>query len=72
MRQIKSYDDMFQAIRALKVQNILEIKILGKRFLKNESFFCFLSNALIYVVLQEKIKPYTSHDIFHTALNILF
>ena len=28
MRQIKSYDDMFQAIKTLTVQNILKISIL--------------------------------------------
>ena len=37
MRQIKSYDDIFQAIRALAVHKACQ----------NESFFRFLSNALI-------------------------
>ena len=41
MRQIKSYDDMFQAIRALTVQKILKIRILSQKFLQNESFFSF-------------------------------
>ena len=46
MRQIKSYDDMFQAIRALTVQKILKIRISSKNFLRNESFSRFLSNLL--------------------------
>ena len=33
MRQIKSHDDMFQAIRALTVQKILKIRIVCKKFL---------------------------------------
>ena len=41
MRQIKSYDDMFQAIRALTVQKILKIRILSQKFFENESFFSF-------------------------------
>ena len=41
MRQIKSYDDMFQAISALTVQKILKIRILSKKFLQNEGFFSF-------------------------------
>ena len=50
MLQIKSYDDMFQAIRALTVQNILKIRISSQKFLQNESFFrfslkCFDSNC---------------------------
>ena len=32
MRQIKSYDDMFQAIRALTVQKILKIRISSQKF----------------------------------------
>ena len=39
MRQIKSYGDMFQAIRALNVQTILKIRILSQQFLQSESFF---------------------------------
>ena len=41
MRQINSYDDMFQAIRALTVQRILKIRILSQKFLQNESFSSF-------------------------------
>ena len=44
MLQIKSYDDMFQAIRALTVQKILKI---SQKFFENESFSRFRSNALI-------------------------
>ena len=40
-RQIKTYDDMFQAMRTLTVQNILKIRILSKEFLQNERFFSF-------------------------------
>ena len=47
MRQIKGYDDMFQAIRAVTVKKILKIRISSKIFLKNERFSRFLSNALI-------------------------
>ena len=47
MRQIKSYDDMFQAIRTLTVQKILKIRISRQNFLQNEGFSSFLSNALI-------------------------
>ena len=39
--QIKSYDDMFQAIRALTVQNILKIRISSQKFLESESFSSF-------------------------------
>ena len=42
-QQIKRYDDMFQAIRALAVQKILKIRIFSQN-LQNESF---LSNILI-------------------------
>ena len=35
MRQINSYDDMFQAIRALTVQRILKIRILSEKFFQN-------------------------------------
>ena len=45
--QIKSYHDMFQAVRALTVQNILKIRISSQKFLENESFSRFLRNALI-------------------------
>ena len=72
MQQMKSYDDMFQAIRALTVQKILKIRILSQTFLQNERFSRFLPNALMYIVLQEKIQPYTLHSIVRTALNILF
>ena len=37
----KSYDGMFQAIRALTVQKILKIRILSQKFVQNESFFSF-------------------------------
>ena len=47
MRQIKSYDDMFQAIRALTVQEILKIRILSQNSCKMKSFSRFLLNALI-------------------------
>ena len=39
VRQIKSYADMFQAIRGLTVQKIRKIRISGQKFLQNESFF---------------------------------
>ena len=41
MRQIKSYDDRFQAIRALTIEKILKIGILSQKFSQNESFFSF-------------------------------
>ena len=41
MRQIKSYDGMFQAIKALTAHKILKIRILSQKFLQNESFFSF-------------------------------
>ena len=41
MRQMKSYDDMFKAIRALTVQKILKIRILSQKFVQNEIFFLF-------------------------------
>ena len=47
MRQIKSYDDMFRAIRAVIIQKILKIRISSTKFLQNESFPRFLSDALI-------------------------
>ena len=47
MRQIKSYDDMFQAIRALIVQNIFKIRILRRNSCKTKAFSRFLSNAYI-------------------------
>ena len=68
MHQIKIYDDMFHVIRALTVQKILKIRNLSKKLLQNESFYRFLSNALIQIVLQEKLQPSTSHDIICTAL----
>ena len=39
MLQIKSYDDMFQARRALTVQKIPKIRIVSQNFLQNESCF---------------------------------
>ena len=51
MWQIKNYDDMFQAIRALIVKKILEIRIFSKKFLQNGSFSRFLSNVLIQIIL---------------------
>ena len=41
MRQMKSYADMFQAIKGFTVQKILKIRISSKKFLQNESFFSF-------------------------------
>ena len=43
MLQIKSYDDMFRAIRALTGKKILKIRMSNQKFLQNESFFlkCF-------------------------------
>ena len=45
MRQIKSYDDMFPAIRALTVQKNSK-KNLKSKFLQNESFFSFSLKCL--------------------------
>ena len=42
MRQIKSYDDMFQAIRALTVHKILKIRILSQNSCKLKAFSRFL------------------------------
>ena len=72
MRQIKSYDDMFQAIRALIVRKFLKIRILSQKFLQNKSFLHFLSNALIFIVVHEKMQPYASPGIICTAANTLF
>ena len=41
MWQIKSYNDMIQAIRALTIQKIFEIRIVSQKFLQNETFFSF-------------------------------
>ena len=41
MGQIKSYADMFDAIRGLTVRKILKIRISSQKLLKNESFFSF-------------------------------
>ena len=41
MRQIKSYADMFQAIRGVTIQKILKIRISSQKFLQNESFLRF-------------------------------
>ena len=41
MWQIKSYGDMFQAIRALTVQKILKIRIFSPKLLQNGSCFSF-------------------------------
>ena len=46
MRQINSYDDMFQAIRALTVQKILKIRILSKNSSKMKAFLVFFSRML--------------------------
>ena len=70
VRQIKSYDDMIQAIRASTVQEILKIRIVSQKLLQNESFSRFFSNALILIVFQEKIQRYTSHAVIRTALTI--
>ena len=56
MWQIKSYNDMFQAIRALTVQNIIKIRILSPNSSKMKAFSRFVSNALIKIVFQEKIQ----------------
>ena len=37
-----------------------------------KAFSRFVSNALILIVLQENMQPYTSHGIIRTAQNILF
>ena len=47
IRQIKSYDDMFQDIRALTVQKILKIRILSQNYCQTKIFSRFLSYALI-------------------------
>ena len=47
-----------KAIRALTVQKILKIRILSRNSCKMKSLSRFLSNALIQIVLQEKIQPY--------------
>ena len=41
MRQMKSYDEMFQAIKALTVHVILKTIILSEEFLQSESIFSF-------------------------------
>ena len=38
VRQIKSYDGMFHAIKALTVNKILKTRIANREFLQNESF----------------------------------
>ena len=43
---IKSYDDMFQAIRALTIQKILKIRILSQHSCKMKVIPHFLSDAL--------------------------
>ena len=40
--QQKSYDDMFQAIRALNVQKVLKIRILSQNSCKMKPFSRFL------------------------------
>ena len=72
MLQLKCYDDMFRVIKALTVQKILKIRILSQNSCKMKAFFRFLSNALIQIVLQQKIDPYTSYGIICTSLGILF
>ena len=71
MRQIKNYDDMFQAIRALTAQKILKIRILIQKFCKMKVSSHFLSNTLIQIVLHKTRQPFTSHGIIRTP-NILF
>ena len=41
MRQIKSYDDMFQVIRALTVKKIRKLRNLESEYFQNDSFFLF-------------------------------
>ena len=41
MQQIKSYDGIFQATRALTVYKTLKTIILSHKFLHNENFFLF-------------------------------
>ena len=70
----KSYDDMFQAIRALTVQKILNIRILSKKFLQNESFFSFSLKCFDLNCTPRKGKTIyiASRGIIRTALDILF
>ena len=63
MRQIKSYDDMIHAIRALSVQNILKIRILNRKFLQNESFFSFSVECFDLNCTQRKDR--TIHIVWH-------
>ena len=72
MRQIKSYDDTFQAVRALTVQKILKIRISSQKFLQNESFFSSSLKCFDLNCTPGKDTPYTLHTIIRTALNILF
>ena len=43
----KSYDDMFQTIKALAVQKLLKIRILSQNSSKVKDLSRFLSNANI-------------------------
>ena len=47
VQQIKSFDDMFHATRALTFQKILKIRILSQNSCKMKALSCFLSNAFI-------------------------
>ena len=72
MQQIKSYDDMFQAIKTLTIQKILKIRIFSPKLLQNGNFFLFSVKRFDSNYTPSKIQPYTSHGIIRTALNILF
>ena len=67
---IKSYDDMFQAIRALTVQKIFKIKILSQNFLQNETLFSFSVKCFDSKCTPRKNT--TSNTIIRTVLNISF
>ena len=67
MLQIKCYDDIFQAIRALTVKKIPKIRISSQKFLQNESFLLFSLKGFDLNCTPEKIQPYTSHTIIGTA-----
>ena len=47
MRQVKSYDGMFHAIRALTVQKSLKIRISSQNYWKTKILSRFLLHALI-------------------------
>ena len=78
MRQIKSYDDRFQAIRALTVQKVLKIRISSQKFLQNESFSCFLSDLNWFKLYSKKgyshihrIASFGQNETFHFEENCL-